>query len=495
MLQPNPISPRTQALHSLNSDHLIFTMLFLLSTAIVAITFNILVIGTWVALWLFAKQYATNTKGMVFLIFYLGFYLFYPNYTAVFKPIHHDQIVLSFFLLLFIVLYRPKTSDLFKKFTSAKIVFYGWIIWGAVVYSQILYANYFHNMFFDTPFTENPFSIISLTRDSHMLSIAFPILTASLIMLIPMFTLRNGKDFDSFRIAVIKLTMLLTILSLIRYGLNIEFFPQGEEEVRFSGFRMGSFAAINPNSFGRLLLLPLLFLASLAIYAPSKLRPYGWIALLLIVFCMIFTFSRTSYFSSLSGIAVLVLLNIRKIKKSIKFVILIVLFTTIIFTQFNLNDHFTAQHGRSSGHNFVARLVMYEAAYQIISENPLFGAYPGGHPMSKLKLDLPGLQSGSAHNMFLNVCVEWGLPMGILLMLVLFLAFWNGIRITNKHIDKLDFSQIGWIKGIANFVIAISVAYTVHGAAENIAPYFVFFILGLSIAVRRSLVFDRRLVS
>ncbi len=476
--------------HTLSSRHLLYAMLLLLSTAVYAITFNIFIVGIWLALWFISKEYATNTKGMDFLIFYLGFYLLYPNYSSAYHPIHHNQIALSFVLLVFIILYRPAISALFNKFTSAKLVFYGWIFWVALVYSQLLYANYIHYMIYGVPFAENPLNIITLTRDSHMLSIVLPMFTAPLVMLIPMFALRNGRDFDSLRNALIKLTILLTIISIIRYVFNIEFIPHWDKEIRFNGFRMGSFAAANPNSFGRLLLLPLLFLASLAIYSPSKLRPYGWIALLLIVFCMIFTFSRTSYLSSIAGIAVLALLNIRRIKKSIKLVVMILLFTTIIFTQFNLNAYFEAEHGRSSGHNFIARLVMYEAAYQIISENPLYGAYPGGHPMSKLKLDIPGLQSGSAHNIFLNVCVEWGLPMGTLLMLALFLALWNGTRITRKHIDKLNFDQIGWVKGISNFAIAISVAYTVHGATENIAPYFVFFILGLSIAARRTLLFN-----
>lgn len=476
--------------HTLQTRHLLNGILFLVSTSIIALTFNIFIIGIWVLLWVFAGRYATHTKGMGFLIFYFGIYLFYPTSSSAFHTIHSYEIVLSGTLLVFVAMHRFSALKYLKGYPVIKFVFYGWIIWGVLVYSCILYVNYIHDLIFDIPYKESPFGLITLMRDSTMLTIVIPAITAAFAMLLPVFALRNVKDFESFRVALGKFMLFLLVFSLIRYIFNIEFIPNFDEEIRFDGFRMGAFSATNPNGFGRLLIFPFIFFSSLAIYCPSKLRRYEWVTIFLMILCIMLTFSRTTYISSLTGLLVLFLLHIRKIKNNIIFILLIFLLITIIFTQLNLNKYFEPETGRTSTGGVAVRLLMYKAAYEIISSNPLFGAFPGGHQIAKSKLDIPGLIYGSAHNMFLNVAVEWGLPMGILLLLALFLAFWNGIRTIQKK-RHIYIKQLYWVKAFAYAIIAISVAYLIHGITENVAPYFVFFILGLSIAARRLLSFQQ----
>ena len=267
----------------LQTKHLINAMLFLFSTSIIALTFNIVIISLWILLWVLARHYSTNTKGTPFLIFFIGLYLFYPTSATAFHIIHWRELVFSWVLLVFVVLYRPSISKYLKGYNTVKMIFYGWIIWGVLVYSCILYVNHIHELIFDVPYKENPFSLITLVRDSSMFTVVIPTITSVFAMLIPLFALRNIRDIESFWAALTKLTLVLLILSLIRYIFLVEFIPQDYVDIRIDGFRMGGFSVVNPGDFSRLLLLPLLFISSLVILYPSKVKLYGWITLFLII--------------------------------------------------------------------------------------------------------------------------------------------------------------------------------------------------------------------
>ena len=141
--------------------------------------------------------------------------------------------------------------------------------------------------------------------------------------------------------------------------------------------------------------------------------------------------------------------------------------------------------------SFESRVIRYAAAYEIISSNPFFGAFPGGHEIAKSKLDIPELTYGSAHNIFLTVAVEWGLPMGILLLLAVLLVIWNGIQTIKTMRDNQNIKNQIWNKTTAYGTVAVAFACLFEGLTNNISPNFIFFILGLSIAARRLLSFQQ----
>jgi O-antigen ligase len=179
------------------------------------------------------------------------------------------------------------------------------------------------------------------------------------------------------------------------------------------------------------------------------------------------------------------LLNIRKVRKVITFIILISVFIGSVFYFANLETYFERGSDRASMGSLETRVIGYAAAYEIISSSPLFGALPGGHEIAKSKLNIPGLTYNSAHNMFLQIAVEWGLPMGILFMLVLFLVIWNGIQVKKIIRDNQNIENQIWIKTAAYGTTAVAFAYLFEGLVVNIPPDFVFFLLGLSIANNR----------
>lgn len=488
--QTNQTLQGTLTTPSLHEEHLKYAMVFLFSTAIMALTLNIVIVSLWVLFWVLSRHYSTNTKGMGFLIFYICLYLFYPTSATAFHLIHWRHIVFSGVLFMFITLYRPSISKYLKGHYVVKMTFYGWIIWGLFAYSHIFYVNYIHDIIFNVPYAENPSNLITLTRDSTMFTVVIPMLSAPLMMLIPLFALRNIKDFKSFWVILTKLTFVLLILSLIRYVFFIEFIPQNYVGIRQDGFRLGALSVVNAGDFSRLLLLPLLFISSLAIRYPSKVKLYGWVTLLLTILCIMLTYSRITYISSLAALIFLLLLNLRKTKFSMKikaviFTVVIIFFIIAAFYQMNIDEKFLPGSQRTSMGSLQSRLLMYEAAFIIISDNPLFGAFPGGHELSKSKLGIEGLIYGSAHNMLLNVAVEWGLPMAILLLLVLFLALWNGIQAIKKTHNNQNIKNLFYVQSIAYGTVAVTFAYMLEGLTNNIPPMFVFFILGLVLASKR----------
>ena len=251
-------------------------IIFLISTGIMALTFNIVIIALWILLWVFARSYTTSTKGTEFLIFIIGYYLFYPTVSTVYGDLHHAGIVLSCILFVFVILYHFPISKLLSGYKFAKIIFYGWIVWGILAYLPVIFVNFIQNSFIYKA-TERSAGLVELTRDSSILKTAVPTLTAVIVMLIPLYALRNIKDFESFWRAFIKGTLILLALSLIRYVFYIDFIPQSYMEIRSHGFRMTGFSMPDANGYGRQLLIPILFIAAMSIRFPRKMKFFEWI--------------------------------------------------------------------------------------------------------------------------------------------------------------------------------------------------------------------------
>lgn len=473
----------TQPLYQ-NQKSIFLFLAFLGSTAIMALTFNVVIVVLWVLLWVFAHYYSTLTKGTEFLIFIIGYYLFYPAASTAYGDIHHRGIVLSGILLIFIILYRPQVNKLLHKNKTAKIIFYGWIVWGILAYLPVFFINFIQNSFIYKE-TERSAGLVELTRDSTILKTVVPTITAVIVILIPLYALRNVKDFESFWRAFFKGTLILLVLSLIRYVFYIDFIPQSYLEIRSYGFRMTGFSMPDPNGFGRQLLMPILFMAAFSIRFPRRMKLYGWITISLAMLCLILTYSRTTYISFFLSLIFLLLLNVRN-KRTIVFIIIIALLIGSLISLTDIQQYFGYGGKRLSLGNLEGRIRLYKASLKILAESPLFGAFPGGFQIALAKIHMKGLQYGvSAHNMFLVVAVEWGIPMAMLLLLALIYSFWSGIIAIRKLRKTMTKKKNFHIESLAYGVVAVSVAFSIHGLAENISPYFVFFNLGIALAIRR----------
>ncbi len=454
-----------------------------------ALTLNVVIIVLWISLWVFSRSYSTLTKGTGFLMFFLGFYLFYPSVSTVYGDLHHPGIVLSGIVLLFIILYRIPISKFLYGFHTAKTIFYGWIIWGILAYLPVISIYLIENIFYYKT-NERYSNLIELTRDTTIIKTALPTITAVIVMLIPLYALRNVKDFESFWKALVKGTLILLALSLIRYIFYIDFIPQGYESIRTHGYRMSGFSIPDGIGFGRQLLMPILFITSLSMRFPKKMRLFEWITLSLGILCILLTFARTTYVSFLLSILVLLLLSfrIRRIIKLFFLITLMVIIAIYLIGVFQYQQHFVPGKDRLSLSNFKNRITLYKACLKIIAENPFFGAFPGGYQSSLKKIKMEELwreYGHSPHSLYLGIAVEWGIPMAMISLLALLYSFRSGILIIRKIRKKTPNKNLYLIESMAYGVAIVSVAYCIYGLAEPIPFYFLFFNLGLALAIRR----------
>ncbi len=484
ILQPIFISKKDRTQFSYQNQRSIFLFLiFLGSTAIMALTFNMVIIALWILLWIFARSYATSTKGLEFLIFIIGYYLFYPSISTAYGNIYHQGVVLGGILLVFVILYRFPVYKLLSEYKFAKIIFYGWIVWGILAYLPVIFVNYIQSSFIYKA-TERSAGLVELTRDSSILTLAIPTITAVIVMLIPLYALRNVKDFNSFWRALVKGTLILLVLSLIKYVFYIDFIPQ-DYEIRYHGFRMTGFSTPDSINFSHQLLIPILFLAALSIRFPRRMKLYEWITLLLAISCVTLTYSRTTYVSLFLSLIFLLLLNFRN-KRTIVFSTIIALLIGSLIRLADIQQHFGYGGDRFSLANLEGRIILAKASLKILAESPLFGGFPGGSQIALAKIDMPGLLYWvGAHNMLLDIALQWGIPMALLLLLALIYSIWNGILAIRKLQKIRPKKNIFLIESIAYGVVAASVAYIIYGLAANIPPYLVFFILGIALAIRR----------
>jgi len=458
---------------------------FLISTGIMCWTLNLALIATWLFIWGFAHYYNTKTEGNEFLMFFVGFYLFYPALSTVFHDIHEQAVVLTVILIIFFLRYR---SSCFRALFASKalgFVFYGWILWGLIAYFPVLYINVIDKFVFQKLFEESS-GLFGFDRGSTVLKTALPMIVSPVVLLIPILGLRRESDLESFWAAIINGTLILCVLSLIRYIFYFDFIPQEYADIHSHGFRMTGFSMPDPNGFARMLLLPIVLISALAIQSPGRLGINGWITLALGLTCVILSYSRMSYLSLIFSLGSLLIFNMRK-KRTLLFLILSGVVVGSVLNFFDILSYFEPGADRASMVNFQIRLLIMDKTLRIISENPLFGAWPGGYSEAMFGQGYSGFLSvtdgrsvPSTHNMVLNVAVEWGIPMAFLLLVALILSFVYGMRAIRQG-GKGDYLTQGLVYGTT----ALCIGMFVHGITEIVGPYLVFFNLGLIFSLSR----------
>jgi O-antigen ligase len=459
----------------------------LCSTLVMGSTGNLGLVITWLFIWGFAQHYATETEGNEFLAFFIGFYLFYPAISTVFGDLQEQEVVLGVVLIIFLFRYRTSCFEALDVSRTLRFVFYGWILWGLIAYFPVAYTNVIDKLIFRKLLEESA-GFTGFDRGSTVLKTAFPMIVSPIVLLIPILGLRKKSDFELFWRALINGTLILCVLSLIRNVYNIDFIPQQYLDIRSYGFRLTGFSMPDPNGFGRMLLLPVIFVTALAIRTPWRLRLNAWLTLALGLICVALTFSRTTYASLTLALAALFLFNMKKRGT----LLLLILFGVVIISVlsfFDILSYFAPGADRSSLGNLEIRFLFFDYAIKIISASPLFGAWPGGYNNAMLNLGYSGLLSvtdatsvPSAHNMVFNVAVEWGIPMAFLLLVALVLSVVYGIRAI-----RLSGKSDQLTKGLAYGSTALSLGIFVHGITEVVSPSLVFFNLGLIFSLNRYL--------
>jgi len=459
------------------------TAWFVMSTAVICWTLNVALIATWVFIWAFTLRYGTSVRATQFLIFFVGFYFFYPNISTVFLDIHEQTVILALFLIIFVMVDARIAYEPLAGYPTVRVIFWAWLAWGIVAYAPVFYANVIQRELLQNSLGNDPI-LATFDRGSSVIKSAALIIISPIALLIPLASLRRKADYDMFWSATIYGTIILCVLSLLRYALNIDFIPQEYMETRTHGFRLSGFSIPDANGFGRLLVLPIVMITSLWIRSRGRFPVSGWIALALAVTCAVMTFSRTTY------IALLVTMLFMGLNRAQgrTFVLFAFLAATVglVTGATEVASYFLPGADRANIENFEGRLDIFRLASEIVLQNPLFGAWPGGYSQAMFDLGYvggfsvtDGRSAPSAHNMLLNVATEWGAPMALMMVTILIATIVYASRTLRRH------TAGPLTLALASGAAAFSVAMAVNGLTEPVAPYILFFNLGLVIATNQ----------
>jgi hypothetical protein len=466
-----------------NVSFIFYVYLFIISTLVMAITKNYMIVTLWISVWLFSFiQYNANTPKIEYLLFIMGIYFFFPQYDDIFMSIHNPEIVLSLILIIILVLNIHsifKGDNYHKSFT---LLFWGWLSWGIICYIPVFFSTIGKGSIIDQL---NLLPQISL--DSTALKTVIPILAFPIISFIPVFSLKKYDAFEVFWKALAWGTLITCVLALIKYAFSIDIIPYQAGLSEGHDVRIDGFSVFSSNNFGRQLVLPSLFLSSLIIVS-KRISPIFYLIVGICYSCIIMTFSRTTYMSIIIGTIVVLLMTMGRTKKVIFYLAALSLFIIILFSSADVLQRFHPDAERASVDNLIGRQVIYQMALQILWDNPFFGCFPGLYGDAMRAQGFHADYVPSAHNMLLAIAVEWGTPMALLLLGANLLSLVNGIK-SIKFIKKAKYrtesiSNMDMITSMAYGNIAVAVTYFVHGITEIVPPYYVFLNLGLSEAVR-----------
>ena len=401
-----------------------YAFLFLVSVGIIAITQNVVLIAIWVFLWVFASKYKTATKESGFLMFFIAFMLLWPVTAISFRGIHTHGVVFFLIMMSYFLRFGYHSIRQIRKYKVVNLLFWGWVIWCILGYFPIFYNSMGGN------YSDASTVLISLHRETTMLKSVAPILGTAVVFLIPICGIKNEHDLMSFLNALTQGTLILLVLSLVRYIFEFDFFPQNYDEIRAMGFRMTGFSIPDANGFGRLLLIPILFLVVYAVKFPKFLKNYYWATLFIGIFCIIITYSRTTYASFVFGTGIITLLGLTKLR-SYKFLFCLIPLLLLILWFSPALSYLSPGSERLNPANLFTRMAIWDRALMVLPVSPWFGLHPGGWVIL-LTINPSYLGVQSTHSMYLQIAVEWGLPMLGLVLLSIILTIKNGWQVVQR---------------------------------------------------------------
>ena len=85
--------------------------------------------------------------------------------------------------------------------------------------------------------------------------------------------------------------------------------------------------------------------------------------------------------------------------------------------------------------------------------------------------------------MYIYTAVEWGYPMMGIMVLAIILSIVNGWKVIQR-LKPMPEQSRALLQGSAYGVVIVSLAFLVHGITEVVHHYFIFFVLGISVALR-----------
>jgi len=237
-----------------------------------------------------------------------------------------------------------------------------------------------------------------------------------------------------------------------------------------------------------------IFLVAVGFTATSKWRKlYYLLASQVALACILFNYSRSTIVALIIGAVALVLMIGTRYRKWVSLVLLLTLAVGVVVSPDFLNrfknmgkTEFTIEYANS-------RFVIWEAAASMIASSPVFGIGPGNFHQKYIEFrkNRTGRDLSHAHNDFLNVAAESGIPCAILFILLWFLVL---LYLYKGYMRCPDGFQKGLLLGsfLASVVFIVMAQFEAFFADEEVRLLLMFF-WGIGLAVLGNLKASERL--
>ncbi|MBS3812029.1 MAG: O-antigen ligase family protein [Halanaerobiales bacterium] len=187
----------------------------------------------------------------------------------------------------------------------------------------------------------------------------------------------------------------------------------------------------NINDTGTLLMVSLIFVISYFEFLKNKYRYLMLIPGILGSLAILLTLSRGSFIGLIAGLTTY---SLRSKKHIVVFVIIILLMSTVIYSNPKLNNRF---FDSITIRENMDRIYIWLSSVEMIKDYPIKGVGPGNfpiiYPLYKHDYDQKTHTMSYAHNIFLNIAVETGLIGFILFSAIIIIILIMAIKIYNKN--------------------------------------------------------------
>lgn len=196
----------------------------------------------------------------------------------------------------------------------------------------------------------------------------------------------------------------------------------------------------------------------------SKIFNFSFLSKLLLYVCNLalflalgLTFSRAGYVGAFFGVAAVVLLGWQFFGKRTRFAIVSIVLAGII-TLFSTSNviisRFFSSFNLAEGSNS-ERLLNWRQSFKIIEDYPITGAGVGAYAEA-INARAPERSSATAHNTYLDIAAEMGIPVLMIWLAILISALYNLIlilRLKGRELSKEKVVSLGLIGAFVWFSV------------------------------------------
>ncbi len=314
-------------------------------------------------------------------------------------------------------------------------------------------------------------ALLSIDRLDAFLHVQKRILLIPIVYLIVRF-IDNRERFNGIVIALMFSASIVGIINCIL--ILTKFSDYAHYILRFSEHN-------NPMTYGGLTMILSLLMIPFFLNpsTPIKIRLLSAVGVIVNVFTLIFTYTRSSWLGFVAGVIVIAIIKDKRILYFIgASIVLLMLFGTP-----ELYARFFSIFNPYAGYN-AERLVMWSTGINIFKDYPIFGVGDISFDNLTPRYTKDGWAFGHLHNNLLQWLVTFGI-IGLAIMISLFVAIWRIFWKTNKQV------QADWLYGsVTTGAIAIFIGFHINGLFEwnfgDAEIYFlVLMIIGVVLSIQR----------